>query len=133
MSCLSSLSILQKLSFHQLESLLNAALCLTKIPRMPRKPQLDMASPPPPEPKDTDFIKENALAAMHVHLSCKQSDTTARSVDKPDYGKVPEYLKATKLKLKQDKMAKEEEQRIIMQQVAPSGCVMMHKSKIQLL
>lgn len=38
-------------------------------------------------------------------------------MDKPDYGKVPEYLKAAKLKLQHDKEAKLEAERKQVQQV----------------
>ena len=68
--------------------------------------------------EQADFIKDNALAVIHQQPQQTAGTEKSRSIDKPGFGKVPEYLKAAKLKLQQDKAAKEQEQRVRAQQVS---------------
>ena len=87
------------------------------LPKLVRKPSLDMSPPAIVRHEQADFIKDNALAVIHQQPQQPASKQQPDSMDKPDFGKVPEYLKAAKLKLQQDKAAKEEEQRVRAQQV----------------
>ncbi len=76
-----------------------------------------MSPPPLVRHKPADYIKDNALAVIHQQSQGAPS-APSRSIDKADYGKVPEYLKAAKLKLQQDAAIKQEEQRVQAQQVS---------------
>lgn len=69
------------------------------------------------EHENTDFIKSNALEIIHKQSPVVSAEQP-RSIDKPDYGKVPEYLKEAKLKLQQEKAAKEEQEKMRIQQVS---------------
>ena len=82
-----------------------------------RKPFLDMSSPLFAKHDQEDFIKGNALDVIHQQSQKPPIKEQQRSTDKPDYGKIPLYLKAAKMKLQQDRAAKEEEERIKAQQV----------------
>ena len=74
----------------------------TKLKRLTLKhPVPSRTDRPPKKAKaDTDFITTNALKTIHAKPS-RLSDEPPRYIDKPDFGRVPDYLIQTKKTLKE--------------------------------
>ncbi len=80
-----------------------------------------MSPPPELQQPEPDFIVVNALDTIRAKPRGVEAEEP-RFVCKSEYGQVPKYLTAAKLKLQKEKAAREREEALKIQQVCHPRC-----------